>query len=323
MNQTFYERRYYGEKYLYSGEKDMKKLLAITLAVLMIVSFAACGNDEGGKTGEITFTDSDGKKITLSEPADVIVSISPAVTEMVFAVGAGDTLKAKSTWCNYPAEVADVEVIGDAYTGISIERIIELEADIVIITGSTAAGATEALAAANIPVCNIDFETVDAVYEGITNIGIITGKTAEAEALNTKLKADLKDLTDKCAAFEKRSLFIDWGGLYSSSKVDFFGGILEYINCENIAYDYEYTSPQVPAETVIEKNPDVYIVTSAQEYFEKPAGFDEIAAFKNGEVHYIDYFDPVCDMVSRPGPRFVEGLSVIAEMVHPELKTAE
>ena len=76
----------------------------------------------------------------------------------------------------------------------------------------------------------------------------------------------------------------------------------------NLKAAYMRASPQVPAETVIEKNPDVYIVTSAQEYFEKPAGFDEIAAFKNGEVHYIDYFDPVCDMVSRPGPRFVEGL---------------
>jgi len=301
----------------------MKKLLALALCVLMAVSFASCGGDDGKTTGEISFTDSDGKVITLTEPADCIVSISPAVTEMLYAVGAGDAVKAKSTWCNYPAEAASVEVIGDAYTGISIERIIELEADIVIITGSTAAGATEALEAAKIPVCNIDFETVDAVYEGITNIGIITGKTKEAEELNAKLKTDLADLEAKCATLEKRSVFVDWGGLYSSSKVDFFGNILALINCDNIAYDYEFTSPQVPAETVIEKNPDVYIVTSAEEYFEKPAGFDEISAFKNGEVYYIDYFDPLCDMVSRPGPRFVEGLRAIAEMVHPELKSAE
>ncbi len=301
----------------------MKKLLALTLVILMALSFVSCGNDGEKNTGEIKVTDSDGKVITLSEPADCIVSISPAVTEMLYAVGAGDAVKAKSTWCNYPAEAASVEVIGDAYTGIGIERIIELGADIVIITGSTAAGATEALEAANIPVCNIDFETVEAVYEGITNIGIITGKTSEAEALNTKLRADLKELTDKCADLEKRSVFVDWGGLYSSSKVDFFGNLLTMINCDNIAYDYEFTSPQVPAETVIEKNPDVYIVTSAEEFFEKPAGFDEIAAFKNGEVHYIDYYAPLCDMVSRPGPRFVEGLKAIAEMVHPELKAAE
>ena len=301
----------------------MKKILSITLVILMALSFFACGKDDGQTGGEISITDSDGKTITLSEPADVIVSVSPAVTEMLYAVGAGDAVKAKSTWCNYPAEANDVEVIGDAYTGINIERIIELGADVVIITGSTAAGATEALAAANIPVVNIDFATVEAVYEGITNVGIITGKTAEAEALNTKLKNDLQTLADKCAAVEKRSVFVDWGGLYSSSKVDFFGILLQMINADNIAYDYDYTSPQLPAETVIEKNPDVYIVTSAEEYFEKPAGFDEIAAFKNGEVYYIDYYDPLCDMVSRPGPRFVEGLTAIAEMIHPEIRPAE
>ncbi len=301
----------------------MKKLLALTLVILMALSFVSCGNDDEKTGGDISVTDSDGQVITLSEPADVIVSVSPAVTEMLYAVGAGDTVKARSTWCNYPAEVADVEVIGDAYTGINIERIIELGADIVIITGSTAQGATEALAAANIPVCNIDFETVEAVYEGITNVGIITGKTTEAEALNTKLKSDLAALEAKCAAVEKRSVFVDWGGLFSSSKMDFFGNLLSRINADNIAYDYEFTSPQVPAETIIEKNPDVYIVTSAEEFFEKPAGFDDIAAFKNGEVYYIDYYDPLCDMVSRPGPRFVEGLTAIAEMIHPEIKTAE
>lgn len=301
----------------------MKKLLALTLVFLMAFSFVSCGNDDEKTGGEITVTDSDGKVITLSEPADVVVSVSPAVTEMLYAIGAGDTVKAKSTWCNYPAEVADVEIIGDAYTGINIERIIELQADVVLITGSTAAGATEALEAANIPVCNIDFESVEAVYEGITNVGILTGKTTEAEALNAKLKGDLQQLVDDCAKYEKRSVFVDWGGLYSSSKVDFFGILLTHINADNIAYDYEYTSPQVPAETVIEQNPDVYIVTSAEEYFEKPAGFDEIAAFKNGEVHYVDYYDPLCDMISRPGPRFVEGLRAVAEMIHPGLGTAE
>ncbi len=301
----------------------MKKLLALALCVLMALSFASCGSDDEKTGGDITVTDSDGNVITLSEPADVIVSVAPNVTEILYAIGAGDTVKAKSTWCNYPAEADSVEVIGDAYTGINIERIIELEADVVIVVGGTAAEATSALAAANIPVCNLRFETVEDIYSGITAIGTLTSKTTEATALNEKLRADLAALEAKCADTEKRSVFIDWGGLYSSSKMDFFGNLITRVNADNIAYDYEYTSPQVPAETVIEKNPDVYIVTSSEEYFEKPAGFDEIAAFKNGEVYYIDYFDPLCDLVPRRGRRFVEGLTAIAEMIHPELKSAE
>ncbi|MBE6038856.1 MAG: ABC transporter substrate-binding protein [Anaerofustis stercorihominis] len=298
----------------------MKKLLALTLCILMVFGMAACTSGDGGKDGAISVTDSHGTQITLEEPADVIVSVAPNITEILYEIGAGDAVKAKSTWCNYPAEAADVEVIGDQYTGINIERIIEMQADIVIISGSTAAGATEALAAANIPVCNFEFDTVDDVYEAIEKLGVLTAKNDEAKNLAEKLKNDLAELKAKCADTEKRSVFVDWGGLFSSSKMDFFGNLIQELNAENIAYDYDYTSPQLSAETVIEKNPDVYIVTSAEEFFEKPAGFDEIAAFKNGEVHYIDYYDPLCDMVSRQGPRFVEGLKAIAKMIHPELE---
>ena len=89
-----------------------------------------------------------------------------------------------------------------------------------------------------------------------------------------------------------KSVFIDLGGLYSSGSEDYLGTSLALIKADNIALDAGTNSPQLSAETVIEKNPQVYIVMSSEEEFDRPAGFEEIDAFKNGEVYYIAYDDP-------------------------------
>lgn len=295
----------------------MKKTISMLLCCLLLCALAACG---GGQTsGELTLTDSYGTAVTLEKPAEKIVSLSPNVTETIYALGAGSTLLGRSTWCNYPAEAAEVESVGDPYTGINIERIIELDPDIVIVTGTTAVSALSELTNLNIPVFGLEFATVDDIYTALAKLGTITGKTADADTITTKLKSDLAALKEQCASTEKRKVFLDLGDLYSSSKVDFLGNLFTEINAENIAYDYDYTSPQLSAEKVIEANPDVYIVTSSEEFFNKPAGFDEISAFKNNEVYYIPYEDPRCDMITRPSPRFVEGLKLVAQMIHPEL----
>ena len=130
------------------------------------------------------------------------------------------------------------------------------------------------------------------------------------------MKDELADLEKKVSELETKSVFIDLGSLYSTGSEDYLGTSLALIKADNIALDAGANSPQLSAETVIEKNPQVYIAMTSKEEFEQPAGFEEIDAFKNGEVYFIAYDDPATDMISRDGPRFIQGLDYLADLIH-------
>ena len=108
------------------------------------------------------------------------------------------------------------------------------------------------------------------------------------------MKEQLAALEEKLADFETKSVFIDLGQLYSSGSEDYLGASLSLIKADNIALDAGANSPQLSAETVIEKNPQVYIALSSESDFVKPDGFEEIDAFKNGQVYYCLLYTSRC-----------------------------
>lgn len=293
------------------------------MAVIMVFALAACGNDgnkeDGGQSEAAGYpmmvTDYLGNEMEFEAAPEKIVSLSPSCTEILYALGLGDKMVGVSNWCTYPEEAADVEKVGDAFS-VSVERIIELDADVVFVSGAAAAESVEALGAAGINVYSIGAKDVDGIFTSITNVGAITDTSDKATEVVNGMKDELAALEERVADLEPKSVFIDWGGLYSSGSEDYVGTALELIKAENIALDAGKNSPQLSAETIIEKNPQVYIVMSSADQFEQPAGFDEIDAFKNGEVHYIAYDDPLTDIISRDGPRFIQGLSRLAELIH-------
>ena len=298
----------------------MKKLLAITMSLIMVFALAACGGDTtsggGDATGyPMTITDSSGSEVTIESEPEKIVSLSPSCTEILYALGLGDKMVGVSTWCTYPEEATKVEQVGDTYS-VNVERIIEMEADIVFVSGIAAADAVDALAQAGIPVFCTDTTTLEDIYNNIQTMGTVTNTAEAATAVVEDMKADVEALQEEFASYETKSLFIDLGDLYSTSKEDYLGNSLALINVENIALDYDYSSPQLSAETVIEKNPDVYIAMCGEADFVMPDGFDQIAAFQNDEVYYIEYADSRSDMITRDGPRFIEGLRELGKLIH-------
>jgi len=298
----------------------MKKVLAVVMSLIMVFAFTACGGDavdEGSQpTGyPMTITDSSGIEVNIKSEPEKIVSLSPSCTEILYALGLGDKMVGVSTWCTYPEEATKVEQIGDTYS-VNVERIIELEADVVFVSGQAAADAVDALAQAGIAVYCTDTITLDDIYNNILAMGTVTNTAEAANTVVNDMKADVEALQAEFAEFETKSLFIDLGDLYSTSKEDYLGNSLSLINVENIALDFDYSSPQLSAETVIESNPDAYIAMCGEADFVMPDGFDQIAAFKNGEVYYVEYADPRSDMITRDGPRFVEGLRELGKLVH-------
>lgn len=298
----------------------MKKLTSLFLVLVLIFSLSACGGTDdsektSGDTFPMTVTDYIGTEMEFKAAPEKIVSLSPSCTEILYELGLGDKMVGVSNWCTYPEEAADVEKVGDTYS-VSVERIIELDADVVFVSGAAAAESVEALNAAGIPVYSIGAKEFGEILTSIENVGKITGTSEKAGEITKAMSEKLDQLEEKFGKLEQKSVFIDLGNLYSTGSEDYLGASLFYINADNIAIEAGANSPQLSAETVIEKNPQVYIALSSEKDFVKPAGFDEIDAFKNGEVYYIDYADPATDMITRDGPRFVEGLEYLGNLIH-------
>ena len=303
-------------------EEKMKKLITLIAVIIMVLTLASCGGGSGSGSDlpeagvyPMTLTDGIGNTVVLEEEPDKIASLSPSCTEILYALGLGDKIVGVSTWCTYPEETKNVAKIGDTFS-VNIEKMIEMGVDLVFVSGHAGSDAVSALGQAGIAVYTTSTVTLDDIYHNINVMGAMTNTADAAAAIVADMQADAEGLEEKYAGLETKKVFIDLGDLYSTSKVDYLGHSLPMLNTENIAYDYDYTSPRLSAETVIEQNPDVYIVLCSEEDFVMPDGFEEIKAFKEGNVHYIPYDDPRVDMITRDGPRFVDGLKVLGDLVH-------
>lgn len=292
-------------------------------AMMMAFALTACGGgNAGGDLPEagvypMTLTDGIGNTVVLEEEPDKIASLSPSCTEILYALGLDDKIVGVSTWCTYPEETKNVPQIGDTFS-VNIEKLIEMETDLVFVSGHAGSDAVSALGQAGIAVYTTSTVTLDDIYHNISVMGAMTNAADKASEIIAGMKADAEGLQETYAEFDTKKVFIDLGDLYSTSKADYLGHSLPMLNTENIAYDYDYTSPRLSAETVIEQNPDVYIALCSEADFVMPDGFEEIKAFKEGNVHYIPYDDPRVDMITRDGPRFVDGLKVLGDLVHQD-----
>lgn len=300
----------------------MKKITAVFLITVLAFSFTACGS--GGEDSEaegtaksfpMTVTDYLGTEMEFTEAPQKIASLSPSCTEILFALGLGDQVVGVSNWCTYPKEAQSIEKIGDTNSG-NVEKIIELDADVVFVSGQTAADSVSALSEAGINVYSIGAKDLDGIYKGITDVGQITDTSQKASEIVNDMKKEAKKIKAEFAQYDKKSVFIDLGDLYSSSKEDYLGNSLDLINAENIALNFDYSSPQLSAEKIIEENPQVYLCFSSEKEFVKPDGFDQIDAFKNKEVYFIPYENPTMDKITRNGPRFLEGLETLGKLIH-------
>ena len=293
----------------------MKKVLSIVLVLALALSLTACGGT-AKKSGPITVTDMMGREIKLEEPATRVVAVSAAVCEILYAVGAGDTLVGRGTYCDYPAEVLNVPSVESGYE-TNIEQIIELKPQVLLM--STMAQTEEqvkALEDAGIKVVVSDAQDIEGVYQSITMIGQLMGKTAEAEKVIENMKATFKEvagnesLSGKSVYFEVSPL--EWG-LWTAGKGTFMNEIAEMMGLKN-CFDDVTGWGEISEEQVLERNPDI-IVTISMYYGEGPtpveeiagrAGWENVTAVKEGMILNL-----ANNELSRPAPRLAEGAKML------------
>ncbi|MHB1323314.1 MAG: ABC transporter substrate-binding protein [Coriobacteriia bacterium] len=298
-------------------------LIAALAATLMLGALTGCGGaaEQPEEAAQIeaafpaTVTDDAGREVTIDARPERIVSLAPANTEIVAALGALDRLVGVTSYCDYPAEVTGIEKVGDFMTP-NLEAITALDPDLVLVTTGVQAEIIEQLEALGAAVVAVDPQTVDALFQSIRTAGAAIGETPAAEELVASMEADLADIDEKVGGVPVRCfLEIAQEPLFTVGGGTLLNELIEYAGGENVVTEEGYVPYSV--EQLLAADPAVYLATKGS--MSDPAditgrpGYENLAAVSGGAVFLLDD-----NLVSRPGPRVVEGIRQIAEALHPD-----
>ncbi|MFH0826318.1 MAG: cobalamin-binding protein [Candidatus Omnitrophota bacterium] len=264
--------------------------------------------------------------ITCASGASVerYVSLSPATTEILFALGLKDKIVAVTSFCNFPEETKKIAKIG-TFSEPNIEIIISLKPTIVFATGLEQTLVVSKLKKSGLRVVVSDPKNIAELFESLTQIGKETGKEEAAEELKENMLRRLEAVKAKAAVIpaEKRvSVFIEiWHDpIMTAGPGSFVDELINLAGARNIANDAPRAYSRFSNEVIIERNPDVIILgymdkaNESTQLIKNRMGWQNIAAVKNDRI--VKDIDP--DLILRPGPRLVDGLERIYQSLYDE-----
>jgi iron complex transport system substrate-binding protein len=278
------------------------------------------GDPVVGGDDSILLVDDYGRIVELEHVPERIVSAAPTPTEMLFAVGAGDLVVGVDDYSDYPAEVANITKVG-SYT-LSTEVIVGLQPDLVVSSDLVPLSQLELLEDQGIPYFILATRTLEDVMKDIRLVGILTDHVAEANALADQLEDRVEAVTEKTQAEDivRPRVYLEYYPYWTYGPGSFGHNLIELAGGINIAENTTSEYPMLTSEFVIAQDPQVIVytvgymtTTTAEEIASRP-GWDGIAAVTEGSVYSMDD-----NLTSRYGPRIVDGLEILAELLHPDL----
>ena len=270
-----------------------------------------------------SLTDDEGTKVELKTEPQKIVSLTPAETEILFAIGAGDRVVGKvEDVANFPPEAKDVPVVG-TFNGVDVEKIVGSGADLVVAGGSggTPKDAIDKLRSLGVPVLVVYAPDVSGVLDDIALTGAATGRSSEAADLITSMQAAFDQVTAATASAAKPRVFYETGdqpAIFGIADDSVYVQMIELAGATPITTGSP-TNWEMSTEKLVAADPELIIlgdsaygVTAAA--VAKRPGWAGLTAVKSGAIKPIDDIP-----VTRPGPRLVDGLRLLVAAIHPEI----
>lgn len=277
--------------------------------------------------GPITITDVAGRTVTIATPPKTIVSLAPSTTEIAFALDLGPQVVAVDDFSDFPAEVKTLPKVGGSNGTYNVEQIVALKPDLVLAAGITTPEAINKLEELKLTVVVLGTAqtTLDSIFSDITLAGQISGRADQATRLVAAMKQKLEALKIKIGTAATKPLVYweldatDPTKPFSVGPGNFVGDLIALAGGTNVFAGADSAFPQVSAEQVVAAKPEVIILSDAAygisvESVKQRAGWQDIPAVKQARVEPIDD-----NLVSRPGPRVVDGLEATMKIIHPEL----
>jgi iron complex transport system substrate-binding protein len=305
-------------------------LLMLQVALVAVIACApspSAGQPQPTSGGgfPLQLTDQAGRLVRIEKAPEKIISLAPSNTEIVYALGLEDRLVGVTEYCDYPEAAVEKPKIG-GFSTVDIEKVVAIGPDLILAANMHKEEVIPRLEQLGLTVLTLDPKTLEEVLESIALVGQSTGKVEEASRLVSDMEARVKEITDKTAtlsAEQKPKLFyVLWYDPLSTAA----GGtrihdLMVKAGGNNIAANLT-GYPDMSLEAVININPQVIICGQAHgsgadlnyQFVMNEPRFRNIDALKNNRVYQVD-----SDLVSRPGPRIIQGLELFAQFIHPEI----
>jgi iron complex transport system substrate-binding protein len=304
---------------------------SVMVFAALALALSACSSSSPGSSSSspqpvranfpLTLTDDDGVRITIHAEPRRIVTFAPSNTEIVFALGLGDRLVGVSgTFDDYPERAKTIEHIGGAGEfGVdpNIEKVVSLHPDLMLAISGGDQWKTR-LRDLGIPVFTVNATDLDDLLDDIRTIGRVTGAVERAAALTVSMRQRASAVGAVVSTGTPTPCFFEayYPPLTSIGPKTFIFDLLRRAGCAPVSASAASDYPQWSVDQLVRESPDVYLVSSesgvsAKSVGKRP-GFSAISAVRDGHIYMVN-----SDLITRPGPRVIDGLELLAKLLHP------
>ena len=316
-------------------KRSFRTIFRPALAVLLLAQLAACSRPSHEQSGEAdstrpadsvrganvrgdtaTVTDDLGRTLRVSPPARHIVSLAPSLTEMLFFIGAGESVAGVTSYCDFPPEARTRQVVGDLVTP-DIERILSLRPDLVLISvEGNAQRSFQRLEQLGMRMFVSNPRDLAGVYKSLADIAALTGHARRAAALIDSLRGEERRLREHAPARSPSVLMLlSLQPLMAAGRSTFIDEVITLAGGRNAAAALEGNYPTLNRETLLRMDPDLILLPDDMGINETQlrTGFPEwrrLRARRGDGMHRID-----ADRYLRPGPRLIEAARELQRML--------
>lgn len=303
----------------------MRRVISSVALVVVLAASAACGapSSDGGTQPPTTppsasfpvTVEAANGSVTLAASPSRIVSLSPTITEMLFAVGAGDQVEAVDELSTFPADAPVTELSG--YEP-NLEAIVSYDPDLVVLD-TDAGNVVKGLAALGVTAVVLPAAaSLDETYAQIELVGVATGHVQDAIGVTDEMRREIRSILAAAPPEGSGSVYHELDDTYYSVTSDtFIGQVYEMFGLTNIADEAKGAGsgyPQLSSEYIVRSDPAVVVLADGDccgitpdDVASRP-GWSDIAAVRTGSVIAVDD-----DIASRWGPRIVEFVRAVGD----------
>jgi cobalamin transport system substrate-binding protein len=264
-------------------------------------------------------TDETGRRVTLPDDPQRLISLAPSITETIYALGLGDRLVGDTDYCDYPPEARTKPHVGSLLNP-SLEKIVALKPDLVLGDAeSNRLQTADQLDHLRIPLYGLTSHGVDEAVRSIDDLGEVLGRKAQAQALAAAFRRRLDVIRQRVQGKPRpKVLFVVWyRPLITAGPKTFISDVIRRAGGDSVSDNLQGEWPRLSLEDALTRDPDVILFPRTEafspdlEEFKRLPVWKDFRAVKNGRLYFIP------DTINRPGPRLIDALEEVARILHP------
>jgi iron complex transport system substrate-binding protein len=268
----------------------------------------------GSAAAPVRVLDVDGRPVQLAAPARRVVSLAPHLTELMFAIDAGDRVVGTVEYADFPPAARRVPRVGDSSL-LDLERIVALQPDLVLVwRHGNSPQQLQRLASLRLPTYASEARTLADIARTMRDLGALTGTAAHAEQRTRSFEAAVSDLRARYAGRRRLTVFYQiWNPpLITVNGEHLISQVLDLCGADNVFAGQKPLTPTVTEEAVLQADPDAIVAGWSDSYGPTPLDrwrrLDALRAVRQGHLLQVEP-----DLLHRQSDRVVLGARDLCE----------